>query len=320
MPSIFDEIRAKSEEVCRRAESVRIRREAIADYARALPLGNPMFTELDPDIHFLGHGPDTVAFLLILDSINFGSGYSHLGRKRRGQGFYFSIASSLADFARSRGVPSAKDLQRFSIDDLFQIFDQDPRSAPQRELMELFLQALQTLGALVEKEWGGSFTEMVLSAGRSAQRLVDILRRMPFFEDVHRYQDLAVPFFKRAQITAADLFLAFEGREYGEFSDIHCLTAFADNTVPHVLHLDGILSYTPALGDRIAKLEPLPSGSAEEVEIRAAAVHAVELMASALREQGAVVKSHQIDQLLWMRGQESFYKSQPSHKAVCVYY
>ncbi len=51
---------------------------------------------------------------------------------------------------------------------------------------------------------------------------------------------------------------------------------FADNLVPHVLRLDGVLWFDPELVARIEHEELIEHGSPEEVEIRACAVHAVE--------------------------------------------
>ena len=80
---------------------------------------------------------------------------------------------------------------------------------------------------------------------------------------------------------------------------------FADNLVPHVLRLDGLLTYDPGLLERIERGELLEHGSPEEVEIRACALHAVELIAAERR--GAIEAD--IDYLLWHRGQEPRYKA-----------
>ena len=58
---------------------------------------------------------------------------------------------------------------------------------------------------------------------------------MPFFDDRG--------FYKRAQIAANDLQLA----GVVDFADIDRLTIFADNLVPHVLRLDGVLVYSDEL-------------------------------------------------------------------------
>ena len=57
---------------------------------------------------------------------------------------------------------------------------------------------------------------------------------------------------------------------------------FADNLVPHVLRLDGVLWFDPELVARIERGELIEHGSPEEVEIRACAVHAVELIVAAV--------------------------------------
>jgi hypothetical protein len=62
-----------------------------------LPLEQAAFPVLDPEHHYFGAADDTVAFLLTLDAINFGSGYFPLFRKRPGMSGYFTVAASLAE-------------------------------------------------------------------------------------------------------------------------------------------------------------------------------------------------------------------------------
>jgi hypothetical protein len=148
---------------------------------------------------------------------------------------------------------------------------------------------------------------------------------MPLYRDVSRYEDptgapFAVPFYKRAQITVADLAIAFDGAGPGRFDDLDALTCFADNLVPHVLRCAGVLDYAPALAARIAAEQLLPPGAPEEVEIRAAGVHAVEQLAAALREAGTPRSAHQIDMTLWHRGQHPEIKAHPRHRCRCPYY
>ena len=125
-----------------------------------------------------------------------------------------------------------------------------------------------------------------------------------------------MPFFKRAQLTAADLSIA----GVAQFTDLDRLTIFADNLVPHVLRMDGILRYDPDLLARINREELIVPGSAEEVEIRACALHAVELIARCLRDHDEPVTAMQLDYILWNRGQEPRYKAVPRHRARSVYY
>ena len=100
-----------------------------------------------------------------------------------------------------------------------------------------------------------------------------------------------------------------------EFDDLDRLTIFADNLVPHVLRVDGILTYAADLLERITSEELIPKGSREEIEIRAAALHAVELIAAR-----TTATPMQLDYLLWNRGQEATYKALPRHRTRTVFY
>jgi hypothetical protein len=102
------------------------------------------------------------------------------------------------------------------------------------------------------------------------------------------------------------------------FPDLHRLTMFADNLVPHVLRLDGILRFDPELVARIDRGELIAHGTAEEVEIRACALHAVELLVAAV--PGAGLSAAALDQLLWQRGQQPHYKASPRHRSRCTAY
>jgi len=186
--------------------------------------------------------------------------------------------------------------------------------------MGLFARALNDLGRFLRDRFEGRFAGPVEAAERSAVRLVEVLGGMPFYQDVQRYDELMVPLYKRAQLTAADLALAFGGMGWGRFDDLDRLTIFADNLVPHVLRLDGILAYEPGLVDRIEAGELILPGSPEEIEMRAVAVHAVERLGDALRSSGAAVTSMQLDYLLWNRGQQPAYKARPRHRTRTVFY
>jgi hypothetical protein len=319
--SLIERVRTGCKAVAQRATHVQINYDRIPAYAASLPLEQATRPGLDLRSHYLGHGNDTVAFLITLDTINFGSGYFPYLRKRPGMSGYFTMASSLNDYYQQRGPFSARDLTRLSVEDCVRIFGQDLDSQPIRELMQLFAKALNDLGRYLLERFDGSFVELVEAAGSSAQRLVQLLIEMPYFNDVESYNGLEVPFYKRAQLTAADLSLAFDGQGPGSFDDLDRLTIFADNLVPHVLRIDGILLYSDNLATRIHKEELIPSGSAEEIEIRACAVHAAELLSEELRRLGHKITVMGLDYLLWNRGQQPYYKKiRPRHRTRTVYY
>ena len=167
------------------------------------------------------------------------------------------------------------------------------------ELMQLYAGALNELGRFL----GDRDALAPLSAASgSAERFAEQLTAMPYFRDEG--------FYKRAQITANDFALA----GLAEFADLDRLTIFADNLVPHVLRVDGVLRYAPELASRIDRGELLPPGE-EEREIRACALHACELIAARLG-----LAPRDLDVMLWNRGQEPRYKERPRHRTRTVFY
>jgi hypothetical protein len=317
---LLDQVRAGCKSVAERAAHVRINYDLISSYAASLPIEKAIVPEHDPQSHYLHQGEDTAAFFLILDSINFGSGYFPHLKKRPGKSGYFTIAGCLNDRFRKQGPLSAIELSRLSAADCTVIFGQDSDNRPVGELMQLFAKALNDLGGYVQQDFNGSFTGLIEAAGASAERLMHLLVCMPYFYDVELYDALEVPFYKRAQLTAADLSLAFGGEGPGKFDDLQNLTIFADNLVPHVLRVDKILLYVEALMSRIDSGSLIPAGSAEEIEIRACALHSVELLKTELRASGHPVTSMGLDFLLWNRGQQPAYKSIPRHRTRTVFY
>jgi Potential Queuosine, Q, salvage protein family len=252
---------------------------------------------LDPTRHYLdGSRAEVATYLLTLDAINFGSGWFPTLRKRPGCSGYYTVAWALADHFRAHGPWSPEELQQLDGPHVAAVLEQDR----DHELMLLYAEALRDLGRFLE---GRSALELAQGASGSAEALADELRRgMPFFDDRG--------FWKRAQIVPSDLALA----GVASFYDLGRLTIFADNLVPHVLRVDGVLVYEPELAERIDNGELLAPGE-EEREIRACAVHVCEAIAARLG-----VPSHVLDTWLWNRGQAPEYKSLPRHRTRTVFY
>ncbi len=290
----MDELRRACAEVARRARHVRIVEAAIEAYARTLPAGSPPTPDLE------GATLEArAAFSLTLNAINFGSGWFPTLRKPPGLSGFRTVEAAL----RSRGPWSARELAAIETSEVAAVFGQDPG----HELMTLFARALRELGARVQEEHGGAFLTLARAGGGSAVALAELLAAWPGWQDVSTYDGVRVPFFKRAQIAAADLHLAGLAPAH----DAGRLTLFADNLVPHVLRLDGVLEFDDALVSRIDGGQLLEHGGAEEVEIRACALHAVELLVTAHGASTATA----VDNALWQRGALARYKARPRHRA-----
>jgi Potential Queuosine, Q, salvage protein family len=253
--------------------------------------------ELDRERHYLDGPPDAVAaYMLTLDAINFGSGWFPTLRKRPGSSGYYTVAWALADRFRSAGPWTSAELRALDTAAVADVLGQDRG----HELMSRYAQALRDLGDFLA---GRGALDLVEDGGGSAERLAASLAAgMPFFDDRG--------FYKRAQIVPNDLALA----GVAEFHDLDRLTIFADNLVPHVLRVDGVLRYHSQLAERIDRGELLPPGE-QESEIRACAVHACELIAARMG-----VPARVLDTWLWNRGQEPRYKARPRHRTRTVFY
>jgi predicted flap endonuclease-1-like 5' DNA nuclease len=304
---VTDELREACEWVAARSTHVQVQLDQIAPYAARLPAPSSASGE-DASSGTAGAREDAAAFWLTLDAVNFGSGWFPTLRKQPGSTGYRTIAVGIRRRFDEIGPWTPAQLAALTEAELADWIDQDP----EHELVRLMVESLRDLGESVRRLYGGSFAGVVDRAVRSALGLVETLGGWDSFKDVSFYDGRPVPFLKRAQIAAADLHRAGVAR----FDDLARLTMFADNLVPHVLRLDGILWFEPELVARIEREQLIEHGSPEEVEIRACAVHAVELLVAAARESDPTHPSAaQIDELLWNRGQAPEYKAVPRHRS-----
>jgi Potential Queuosine, Q, salvage protein family len=294
--ALTDDIRAAAARVAAQARSVRIVDDAIEAYAQTLSAVSPPA----PDI--AGDDETRAAFSLQLNAINFGSGWFPTLRKREGMSGFRTMEAGL----RARGPWTAAELAGIGREEIARVMGQDPEHV----LMGHFERHLRELGAKTLEH--GSFLALARAGDGSAEALATILAGWETWRDVSPYAGFEVPLFKRAQIAAADLALA----GLAPAGDLDRLTLFADNLVPHVLRIDGVLAFDDALVARIEAQERLEHDSPEEVEIRACALHAVELLVAA---HGATTATA-VDNILWNRGAELRYKARPRHRAPCTQY
>ena len=337
---LFEEIRQATAAVASRARFITLDEARLRELAIELAELAELAREpaepatLDPAHHYAGDASTTLAFVVTLDAVNFGSGWFPFLDKLPGLSGYFTVATRLKEHFETHAGMTAAELAELDARDCAQIFGQTRAEgrAEVAELMGHFAIALRDLGRWLEVHHDGRFEGLIEQASGSAEKLVALLSEMPYYRDVSHYEELQVPFYKRAQLTAADLSAAFSGSGgtgFGAFRDLASLTLFADNLVPHVLRCEGVLHYDAALAKRIDSGELLVQGSPEEVEIRALAVHAVERMVALLRaeartsgvlEPADTPTAQRLDYLLWNRGQRPEIKARPRHRARCVYY
>jgi Potential Queuosine, Q, salvage protein family len=291
--SLPDEVRAACAWVAERAQSVRIEEDRVEEYAAGLPQPGSE----DEAAPFAEHPETAAAFAICMNAINFGSGWWPTIRKRPGHSGYGTMAAGVTGRFDAEGPWTVEELRAMSAEGIAEVVGQDP----EHPLMPQFAQALRDVGDRLARDHGSRFLGAA-EAAVSIPALAGIFATWDSFADVSRYDGREVPIYKRAQLAAADLHRA----GVADLPGLDRLTAFADNLVPHVLRVDGLLQLDPDLTARIEAEELLEHGSPEEIELRACAVHAIDLLAAA----GPLTPA-ELDSVVWNRGREPRYKSLP---------
>lgn len=302
--AVLDDIRAAAADVTTRARWVTIDRDRLVDYATALQIDHD--DSGDPARVRLADEPSTALFVLALNAINFGSGYFPWLKKLPGQSGYHTVATRFRSWFEAE-APDANELRRLDATACTAMMGQIGEG-PAGELMAHFAVALNDLGAAVAASTG--IVPYLRRAEGSAEVLVEQLDRVGYFRDVWTHGGRPVPIYKRAQIAAYDLHVAFDGGGLGRFDDIGRLTMFADNLVPHVLRIDGVLNFDGDLVRRIDAVDDITAGSEPEVEIRAVALHAVEEI---VKQRGDATAG-EVDGVLWRRGADERYRAVARHR------
>ena len=313
---------SSTKKVVEQAQSVSLNQEKIADLAKRGSLHT--IPNWDKGRHFCDGTAQTAQWLFVLDSLNF-SFWGETGKDRwtvlwDGEAVkgYWALACSLNQAMRKGvRVTDAKFLENIDAAGLKDIFNGtgDIPMMPER------VRVLNEIGTVLQKQYDGSFANLLEEAGPLVERVVHlVVNNFPCFDDRANYEGDSVYFFKRAQILVSDIWGAFEGKGLGGFKDMNRLTAFADYKLPQVLRALGILQYNPELASCIDALKELASGSRQEIEIRAATVTAVEELARCLAANGNELPAFAIDWWLWEISHEASYERLPHHRTRSIFY
>ena len=320
----MQEVLDTAKNVAKISRQVRIDEQALVRFSRKLVEDRIQVPPWNYLYHFCDRGEGTVSYLLVLDSLNFcfwpksGNDTWEIRYKSRRLSGYYALASSLKEAIES-GIPitRAEYLAGLSLSELKKIL----AGRGELQLLKHRLKILNELGQLLLAEYGGEACNLVESAGISAVKLARLLAdKLTSFRDVAEYHGHKVFFYKRAQIFAADLYGAFDGKAWGSFMDMDKLTAFADYKLPQVLRNLGILHYARSLAQKVDQKIFLEPKSPEEVEIRANTIWAVELIRQELDWMGKRLRAFEIDWILWDLGQEPEFKVSPYHRTVTIFY
>jgi len=321
---LLQTVRTTCARVAATSDLVHINIATIPSFASLIPVTEARAAAEADRLETTNPGPDSwdierrAALTLAGVAVNFTSGWHDIMPKRPGQSGATSTVTRLRDYESATGILTPERLMQFNTTDASQVFETPMDGGALETLLELLAATLNELGEMAAAH--GSFVKMINAASGSAERLATLLSELPSFNDIASHRGEPVAFHKRSQLAAASIQREFSGAEPGAFTDMGKLTIFADNLVPHVLRIDGVLSYSPDLLDRIDAASLLTHGAPDEVEIRACGVHATELIIEHLRAIGTPMNAADLDHWLWTRGAAANYKTEPRHRCRNPYY
>ncbi|MBI1743211.1 hypothetical protein HYR54_09115 [Candidatus Acetothermia bacterium] len=318
---LMHEILESLQPVITQSTHVRIDESSLERFCQKILRERPKIPSWNYQHHFYDGTEKTVAYLLVLDSLNFcfwpEPSWEIVHKNEKFSG-YPALAVALKR-AIEEGIPigDADFLSTVSLETLSHIF----RGNGHLPLLERRLDILHELGTVLKTQYQGQAHYLIEAAQGSAIKLIQrLVTDFPSFRDEALYKRHRVLLRKRAQIFVADLHGSFEGKRWGEFHDIGQLTIFADYVLPQVLRQLGILQYSPSLAERVDHYETIEASSPEEVEIRAHTIWAVELLRRRLTPIGLNLRAFELDWILWNMGQEPTYEAKPHHRTRTIFY
>jgi len=164
--------------VTKRIQQVTIDKQALVDFLRKLIEDGIEIPSWNYDYHFFDGGHKTVAYLLILDSINFcfwpnpGAEKWEVQYKSETLSGYYALAASLKKAIESGiSITDAHYLSELNLSTLKQILG----GKGELQLMEERIRILNELGAFLISRYNGEANRLVEAAENSTLKLVELL-------------------------------------------------------------------------------------------------------------------------------------------------
>ncbi|MBP9669951.1 hypothetical protein KBD75_00970 [Candidatus Woesebacteria bacterium] len=217
------------------------------------------------------------------------------------------------------GVPLLEGdyLANMSVEQIKELFAGEPTIPLLSERLTAFRQIGQTLVT----KYQGRFHNFLTSAPKDAPELtLALAAEFEIFRDTASYKGETIHFYKKAQLLVHDLKEGFPGTKYSQIENISDLTGEADYKVPAILRKMEILVYDIELAKKVDNRIELTSGSAEEVEVRAGMLVALNVMVEKLKPAYPQMNALTLDGILWVMSQTKSGDDKPYHLTLTVDY
>ena len=188
-------------------------------------------------------------------------------------------------------------------------------------LLDERLWCLREAGLVLAEKFGGKFMNVVEKSDGDAVKLTNLfIESFASFDDFAVFDGGKVEFHKRAQLNTDMVNHRLVKKGWTKLQNMNKLTVFADYKVPQMLRRLGVLEYDTRLSQKVDSYTEIPTGSREEVEIRALTVWAIEEMKLLLASRYPDIDARQLDDYLWNAGQVKLPDDKPYHRTRTIYY
>lgn len=308
-----------------RAKSVKIDRASVTVLANDLLNQGIQRPPWDDIAYWQGRPAEMAQYALVLECLNFMSWNPDVENRwfyideygKEWSGWYGTVMAVNEDLKKSKRLLDADSLQHLSLDDFKMIF----LGKGELMLVEERVAHLREVGEVLMRDFGGQFGNVLSVCNYDAVVFVNTcVGLFSNFRDVSYYETGTVRFYKRAQHLAIMVWSLLQKQGGRNLSRMEELTLLADNRVPQFLRHAGVLVYAEGLVRVVDGQVILESGSVEEIEIRAAAVVAGEMLRVELERHGEKLMAVELDVNIWLMAEKLKGVMKPAHRVVSVNY
>lgn len=310
--------------VVKKSKFVRINETAIADFTKTITSGDFNKSEYNSEtIIENGSEEEQIAHAIVYNALNF----CYWGEPKwtitidnqEYDGSFGMLRALKRGIRNGHKLLKAEYLAKLPKQDLKDVFKGNTVIPLFKERLEF----LRELGKIIVGKFNGQFLNVVKKGNFDSEEIVNVLSGdfPDIFNDTAIYHGNKVYFYKRAQLVPAHLVdLKKLDLISSDITGYDHLTAFADYKVPQLLRKFGILEYAKELANRIDDKIEIPSGSDEEIEIRANTIWAVELATRVLKKNFPQANAAKVDGIFWFRGQKKSPDDKPYHRTKTIWY
>lgn len=236
---------------------------------------------------------DVIDFFFLGNAINFQFRDYETGKKftatyagTEWAGAFAMWACLKREFEENPAILRGDTLANLRFDAVKRIFE--PADGTDVPMLDERHMIFQEVGRQLEAQYEGHFRHLVRATEprlyANGEGLVDTLTaEFRSFRDVSTVelsngQSLDVTISKRAQLAPGMLYGRFQNSSEFTIEDPLAFTVFVDYNLPNILRGLNVIEYSESLAHAVDTRELIGAGSREEVEIRAATIHATDIL------------------------------------------